>query len=232
MRSHLYSFPLLNSLASLVNLGVWFHKERKIDGSEESVRGSQRGSLAGVLPKQFVAWGHVGRAALAQLDARYRIGRVPGARRLSRLALAASLCLAGAASATTPSPNTHSCSWESIGAKYDGLNPHLLYAIAKQESGLNPRIVSKPNENGTVDIGLMQINSAWLPTLARRFGITRADLFNSCVNLDVGAWVLYENFKTFGYSWRAIGAYNAKSEDKRLAYVRKVYRHVPPHLKQ
>lgn len=77
----------------------------------------------------------------------------------------------------------------------------------------------------------MQINSAWLPTLARRFGIQREDLFRSCVNLDVGAWVLYENFRTFGYTWRAIGAYNAKTDSKRLNYVRQVYRYVPPALK-
>lgn len=223
--------PLLNPSKTLVNIGVWLIKQGKSDVHEESIRGSQRGSLAGVLPNNFVAWCNAGGTALAQLGARSLGGRVPCARRIFRIAIAASFCLAGSASATTPSPNTLTCSWESIGAKYNGLNPYLLYAIAKQESSLNPKVVSKPNQNGTVDIGLMQINSAWLPTLASRFGITRSDLFKPCVNLDVGAWVLYENFKTFGYSWRAIGAYNAKSEDKRLAYVRKVYRHVPPHLK-
>lgn len=106
----------------------------------------------------------------------------------------------------------------------------MLYAIAKQESSLNPSVISRPNKDGSVDIGLMQINDRWLPTLKTRFGISRADLLRSCVNLDVGAWVLYENFKTHGFSWRAIGAYNAKSEDKRLAYVQKVYKHLPPIL--
>lgn len=134
--------------------------------------------------------------------------------------------LGGPAIAREPSPATEGCTWESVGAKYN-LNPYLLFAIAKQESSLNPKVVSVPNKDGSVDIGLMQINSRWLPTLKSRFGITREDLFRSCVNLDVGAWVLYENFKTFGFSWRAIGAYNAKNEDKRLAYVRKVYRHLP-----
>lgn len=93
-------------------------------------------------------------------------------------------------------------------------------------------MVSKPNSDKSVDIGLMQINSSWIPTLSRRFGIQRQDLFRSCVNLDVGAWVLYENFKTHGNSWRAIGAYNAKTDWKRLNYVRNVYRHVPQALKQ
>lgn len=93
-------------------------------------------------------------------------------------------------------------------------------------------MVSKPNSDKSVDIGLMQINSSWIPTLSRRFGIQRQDLFRSCVNLDVGAWVLYENFKTHGNSWRAIGAYNAKTDWKRLNYVRNVYRYVPQALKQ
>lgn len=129
-----------------------------------------------------------------------------------------------------PSPFTRNCSWDSIGAKYQ-VSPYLLHAIAKHESGLKPFTVSRPNSNGSVDIGLMQINDAWLPTLANKYGISRSDLFNSCVNLDVGAWVLSENFKTFGYSWRAIGAYNAKNDYKRLSYVRQVYRNVPPALK-
>jgi soluble lytic murein transglycosylase-like protein len=122
------------------------------------------------------------------------------------------------------------CTWESVAAKYPGLNPYLLHAIAVQESGLNPLAKSPPNKNGTVDIGLMQINSAWLPTLRSRFGITLEHLYQPCINLDVGAWILYENFRDLGFSWRAIGAYNARSEDKRLAYVRRVYRRLPPGL--
>jgi soluble lytic murein transglycosylase-like protein len=136
------------------------------------------------------------------------------------------------ASAATPSPQTTSCSWESIAAKYHGLNPYLLHAIAVQESGLNPLARSRPNANGSVDIGLMQINSSWLPTLRSRFGIHRSHLDHPCINLDVGAWILYENFRAMGYTWRAIGAYNAVSDDKRLTYARHIYRRMPPALVQ
>jgi soluble lytic murein transglycosylase-like protein len=134
--------------------------------------------------------------------------------------------------AATPSPQTTSCSWESIAAKYYGLNPYLLHAIAVQESGLNPLARSRPNTNGSVDIGLMQINSSWLPTLRSRFGIHRSHLDHPCINLDVGAWILYENFRAMGYTWRAIGAYNAVSDDKRLTYARHIYRRMPPALVQ
>ena len=135
-----------------------------------------------------------------------------------------------AAESPMPSNSVRDCSWESIAGKY-GISPHLLFAIAKQESGLNPSVISKPNKDGSYDIGLVQINSSWLPKLKRDFGITESMLrTNSCVNLDVGAWVLYENFRRHGNTWRAIGAYNAKSDHKRLNYIKKVYRFVPPEM--
>jgi soluble lytic murein transglycosylase-like protein len=54
--------------------------------------------------------------------------------------------------------------WDEAAARY-GLSSHLLYAIARTESGLNPAAVGR-NRDGSRDIGLMQINSSWLPTLA------------------------------------------------------------------
>lgn len=67
----------------------------------------------------------------------------------------------------------------------------------------------------------MQINSSWLPTL-KRYGITEQSLFDPCTNTLVGAWVLAKNFRELGYNWNAIGAYNAKSQDKRAIYAQKV----------
>lgn len=79
------------------------------------------------------------------------------------------------------------------------------------------------NANGSRDIGRMQINSSWLPTLAR-FGIHERDLLDGCVNTYVGAWILSQNIARLGLDWNAIGAYNATSPDKRLAYEAKIYR--------
>ena len=106
------------------------------------------------------------------------------------------------------------------------VNPYLLFAIARTESGLKPHVVSAPNKNGSYDIGLMQINSSWLPKL-KKFGITEAALKDSCVNLDVGAWILSDNMKRHGNSWKAVGAYNAVSADKQVTYARKVLRNIP-----
>ena len=116
--------------------------------------------------------------------------------------------------------------WEQAAARY-GVQPALLYAIAKTESNLDPRALSRPNRDGSYDIGLMQINSRWLPLLASR-GIQEAQLFDACTNLQVGAWILAGNLRRMGNSWNAVGAYNAADPERRLRYVLKVYRNLPP----
>ncbi len=67
----------------------------------------------------------------------------------------------------------------------------------------------------------MQINSRWLGALSA-YGIGRAQLLDPCINTYVGAWILAQNFSRIGYSWEAIGAYNAKAPEKRAAYARRV----------
>jgi len=106
-------------------------------------------------------------------------------------------------------------------ATFQKVSVSLLRGIAQVESGMNPNAVNT-NTNGTVDIGLMQINSTWLPTLARE-GISRESLFDACTNAYVGAWILSQNIRQLGANWNAIGAYNSASPDKRLTYARKVY---------
>ena len=54
--------------------------------------------------------------------------------------------------------------WEQAASRYQ-VDPALLYAIARTESGVNLAAWHR-NRDGSFDIGLMQINSAWFPTLA------------------------------------------------------------------
>lgn len=119
-----------------------------------------------------------------------------------------------------------SACWEEAGRKY-GVNPYLLYAIAKTESGLNPRAINRDNKNGSYDVGLMQINSFWFPTL-RKYGISEEQLYQPCVSIEVGAWILAQNIRRLGNSWNAVGAYNAANPALREKYALKVYRNVPP----
>lgn len=107
-------------------------------------------------------------------------------------------------------------------AAYHHVDARLLRAIAQQESGMRDDVIAT-NRNGTRDIGRMQINSSWLPTLAR-FGITERKLLDGCVSSYVGAWILAHNFARLGLTWDAVGAYNAVSPDKRARYATQIYR--------
>ena len=105
-----------------------------------------------------------------------------------------------------------------------GVSEVLLQAIARAESAMNPTALNR-NADGTEDIGLMQINSSWLPKL-RRYGITRAALFDACVNGYVGTWILASNIRQFGPTWKAVGAYNAVSTNRQLVYANTIYQRI------
>lgn len=96
--------------------------------------------------------------------------------------------------------------WDKAGKTY-GVDPWLLMAVAKVESSFNAKAINK-NKNNSYDIGMMQINSFWLPTLSK-FGISSRDLLNPCTSVFVGSWIMAQNIKRFGYNQDGIGAYNS-----------------------
>ncbi|TFW09927.1 hypothetical protein E4K72_03580 [Oxalobacteraceae bacterium OM1] len=101
------------------------------------------------------------------------------------------------------------------------VSEEILRAIALQESGMNADAVNR-NRDGSLDIGLMQINSTWLPKLAQ-YGITYQTLQEPCVNIHVGAWILAHNIAQVGNTWRSVGMYNARTPWKQQRYARGVY---------
>lgn len=104
-----------------------------------------------------------------------------------------------------------------------GVDKHMLIAIAKTESAFDPEAVGPANADGTHDVGLMQINTRWLPRLAE-MGIHREKLKGACTNIYVGAWILSNKIRQHGTLWKAVGAYNAITPSKRASYIAKVQR--------
>jgi soluble lytic murein transglycosylase-like protein len=113
------------------------------------------------------------------------------------------------------------CTWETAAARY-GVNASVLYAIAQQESSLNPAAINL-NTDGSYDFGLTQINSLWLPHLSK-FGITATHLMDPCTNLNVGAYILSLSMQRYGNTWQAIGAYHSSTPWRRDQYALSIYR--------
>lgn len=89
------------------------------------------------------------------------------------------------------------------------IDPLLLRAIALQESRLNPLAVNR-NKNGSADYGVMQINSVHIPDLKAKGIISdKKDLFEPCLNIQIGAWILARSFQSCGVNWNCLGSYNA-----------------------
>lgn len=114
--------------------------------------------------------------------------------------------------------NVYAFCFEDAGNEY-GINPVLLKSIAQIESNLNPGAINR-NQNGSMDIGLMQINSFWIKTL----GLDPNKLVSDpCYNTMTGAKVLKQCIDRYGYTWEAVGCYNATSTPKRVRYSWKIF---------
>ncbi|MEZ9187511.1 lytic transglycosylase domain-containing protein [Vibrio splendidus] len=122
----------------------------------------------------------------------------------------------------------YSFCFDEAGQHYN-VAPALLRAIAQVESSLDPNAYNEnKNKKGQVtsrDFGLMKINSIWFPRLAE-FNVNKANIYEPCFNVSLGAWVLSSNFASHGYYWNSVGAYNAgfskRTENTRKIYIQKV----------
>jgi hypothetical protein len=108
---------------------------------------------------------------------------------------------------------------------YD-LPPAALVIILNVEGG-RLGVVSR-NNNGTVDIGPMQINDTWLQKLSAHWHARMEDSFvaardNFCANIEGGAWILRRALdEAHGDLWEGVALYHSHSEKHKLEYLHQV----------
>ncbi|WP_457628683.1 lytic transglycosylase domain-containing protein [Persephonella sp.] len=98
-----------------------------------------------------------------------------------------------------------------------GIPVEVYRAIARVESGFDPSAINY-NRNGTVDIGLMQINSA----TARYYGYSPQEVWDICTNVEVASLKLLDCYREFGDSPLTIGCYHSKTPWYMKRYIKKV----------
>ena len=111
-------------------------------------------------------------------------------------------------------------------AAFYHLPPQALPAIHRIEAGHLGSVVH--NRNGTDDLGPMQVNTAWLPLLSRRTGVSerrlRAALIGqACFNVAVAGAILRLSLDQAGGDLlTAVGYYHSHTPGLREAYAQHV----------
>jgi soluble lytic murein transglycosylase-like protein len=101
-------------------------------------------------------------------------------------------------------------------AQRHGVNPHILRAILQVESGMRPHVVNR-NRNGSIDVGMAQINSIHFRELSQ-WGITPDRLLDPCVATHVAAWHLKRVMLVHGNTWFGVAAYHSVTPVHNLRY--------------
>jgi hypothetical protein len=106
------------------------------------------------------------------------------------------------------------------------LPPQALIAIMHVEGGKVGQSVG-PNKNGSYDLGPMQVNTLWVPKLAKIWGVDNASAHrrvrdNGCVNIHVSAWILRQRVNETGNLYKGIAAYHSYTPQHGNRYLQKV----------
>ena len=112
-----------------------------------------------------------------------------------------------------------------VGASaYHHVNVDVLRAIALHESrGRAVTVIG--NSNGTIDVGLMGVNSVHFPELIRK-GVPPGALLDECVAVYVGAWKYSQKIFKYGNNWQAIGAYHSETPRYSAIYQSLIYKQI------
>ncbi|CAM4195309.1 lytic transglycosylase domain-containing protein [Novosphingobium lubricantis] len=104
-----------------------------------------------------------------------------------------------------------------------------LWGLRDQEAGWLGAEVA--NTNGTHDLGPLQINSWWVPHIARLIGKPDYQVrhwlrHDACFNADAARWIFLSGLRTTGDYWKAIGIYHSPTAWRQRTYAAKVANHM------
>lgn len=103
--------------------------------------------------------------------------------------------------------------------------PAVILGVLKVEGGKVG--MASPNKNGTHDLGMMQINTIWIPQLAQYWGVPKNVAMkyvrdDACVNIGVGAWILRTKMDQTGSLYDGIAHYHSATPHLGTKYRKKV----------
>ena len=112
-----------------------------------------------------------------------------------------------------------------IAAQTYAIPPVVLMGIFQVEGGRVGQQVK--NTNNTYDLGPMQINTIWLPELAKHWKVRKKTAWkwvrdDACTNVNVAAWILKKNISRTGSLYKGIGYYHSGTPRFGHPYRRKV----------
>jgi soluble lytic murein transglycosylase-like protein len=123
-----------------------------------------------------------------------------------------------------------------------GIPKPLAMAIARQESDMHPwilnlagkdvyprteeaslKIADRARRAGiTYDVGIMQVNSYWI----KKYNIPHRLLLKPASNIYMGCWILAQEIKKHGLTWKAVGRYHSPTNWRARNYTRLIRRHL------
>ena len=151
-------------------------------------------------------------------------------RKMLLIAVAGLVGVAGHAQASVPSDDRMIGGCISAAADVYRLPPAVLVILLNVEGGSLGRV--SQNSNDTVDIGPMQVNQIWIPSVAAHWRATSGDTFRAlrddfCANLEAGAWILRQGLdEAHGDFWQGVGFYHSHDPELRATYLQAVLKQV------
>lgn len=104
-----------------------------------------------------------------------------------------------------------------------------LWGLRDQEGGWIGAAVA--NSNGTHDLGPLQVNSWWVPKIAKLVGRpedhVRSWLQNdACFNAEAARWIFLSGLAVTGDYWKAVGVYHSPTGWRQARYANSVAVHL------